>query len=159
MDGRPGRPDVHQVLVPSIPTPLTDIGDLDYNGLVHGWASRTPMCAPGLGSKHSNSTCNARDHNGLVHTWASSVHQVLVPSIPTLPVMQGIIMDWCTHGHPGRPCVHQVLVPSIPTLPTNTGDLDHNGLVHGWASWTPMCAPGLGSKHSNSTYQCRGLGP
>jgi hypothetical protein len=80
------------------------------------------------------------------------VHQVLVPSIPTLPVMQGIIMDWCTHGRPGRPCVHQVLVPSIPTPLTDTGDLDYNGLVHGWASRTPMCTPGLGSEHSNSTY-------
>jgi hypothetical protein len=61
-------------------------------------------------------------------------------------------MDWCMDGRPGRPYVHQVLVPSIPTPLTDTGDLDYNGLVHGWASWTPMCAPELGSEHSNSTY-------
>jgi hypothetical protein len=121
MDGRPGRPCVHQVLVPSIPTlPV-------MQGIIMDWCTHG---RPGF----------------------PCVHQVLVPSIPTLPVMQGIIMDWCTHGRPGRPCVHQVLVPSIPTPLTDTGDLDYNGLVHGWASRTPMCTPGLGSEHSNSTY-------
>jgi hypothetical protein len=42
MDGRPGRPCVHQVLVPSIPTPLTNAGDLDHNGLVYMWESWMP---------------------------------------------------------------------------------------------------------------------